>query len=87
MGGSGSAVRAAWMLTFVLAARAAGRRTSGPRALALSTLAGWFGLRIMHLGWLTTMSLRPYALGYSALVVASGAVVKTKWFECAGTSE
>ena len=35
-GGSGSAWRAAWMLSFALAARALGRRADGPRAFALS---------------------------------------------------
>lgn len=38
-GGSGSALRAAWMLSFVLAARALGRRGDGPRAFALSLLS------------------------------------------------
>jgi len=60
------------MLYFVLAYRFDNRFVL---SLALSTLAGWFGLRLMHFGWLTTMSLRPYALGYSALVLASGAAV------------
>ena len=41
-------------------------------SLALSTLAGWFGLRIMHFGWLEASSLRPYALAYAALVWAAG---------------
>ena len=35
-GGSGSAWRAAWMLSFALAARTLGRRADGPRAFALS---------------------------------------------------
>ncbi|MEO8878009.1 MAG: DNA internalization-related competence protein ComEC/Rec2, partial [Polyangiaceae bacterium] len=35
-GGSGSAWRAAWMLSFALTARALGRRTDSPRAFALS---------------------------------------------------
>jgi competence protein ComEC len=38
-GGSGSAVRAAWMLTAAFAARAIGRRTDGPRAFGLSIVA------------------------------------------------
>src|SRR5882672_4928735 len=38
-GGSGSANRAAAMLSFALAARAFGRRPDGPRALGLSLLA------------------------------------------------
>ncbi len=39
-GGSGSANRAAAMLSFALGARAFGRRPDGPRALGLSLLAG-----------------------------------------------
>lgn len=38
-GGSGSAIRAAWMCTFALLARALARRTAAPRALGLSILA------------------------------------------------
>ena len=38
-GGSGSALRAAWMLTASLAATAAGRASDGPRAFALSVAA------------------------------------------------
>ena len=38
-GGSGSALRAAWMLAALLGARALGRRGSAPRALGLSALA------------------------------------------------
>jgi competence protein ComEC len=38
-GASGSALRAAWMLTALLLARAIARRSSGPRAFALSLLA------------------------------------------------
>ena len=38
-GNGGSTVRAAWMATAVLAARALGRRTDGPRAFGLSLLA------------------------------------------------
>ncbi|HEX7663329.1 MAG TPA: ComEC/Rec2 family competence protein, partial [Polyangiaceae bacterium] len=38
-GGSGSAWRAAWMLSFALTARALGRKADGPRAFALSLVA------------------------------------------------
>ena len=60
------------VLYFVLAYRFDNRFVL---SLALSTLAGWFGLRIMHLGWLTTSSLRPYGLGYAALVASVGAAL------------
>jgi hypothetical protein len=54
-------------------------------SLALSTLAGWFGLRLLHAGWLLA-SLRLPALAYAALVAASGtalfrARIKPHFFE------
>ena len=40
-------------------------------SIALSTLAGWFGLRLTHFGW-QLESLRVPALAYAALVAAAG---------------
>ena len=40
-GGSGSTLRAAWMLTFALLARTLARRPDGPRAFALSLRWSW----------------------------------------------
>ena len=40
-------------------------------SLALSTLAGWFGLRLYHLQWLHGMT-REYALAYAAVVAMAG---------------
>lgn len=40
-------------------------------SLGLSTLAGWFGLRLTHFGWLLE-SLRVPALVYATLVAAAG---------------
>jgi hypothetical protein len=44
-------------------------------SLALSSLAGWFGVRVSHFGDLFGRSLRPYALVYGALVAVAGAVL------------
>ena len=41
-------------------------------SLALSTLAGWFGLRISRFGLGYGESLRPYALAYGALISGIG---------------
>jgi hypothetical protein len=41
-------------------------------SLALSTLAGWFGLRTSRLGFLFGVSIRGPALSYAALVMAAG---------------
>src|SRR5207237_332879 len=40
-------------------------------SLALSTLAGWFGLRLTHFGWLLE-SLRVPAVAYAALITTAG---------------
>jgi hypothetical protein len=42
-------------------------------SLALSTLAGWFGLRLSRFPLLGGRSLRAYALGYGGLVAMAGA--------------
>ena len=42
-------------------------------SLALSTLAGWFGLRISRFPFTYGESLRPYALVYGLIVAATGA--------------
>jgi predicted membrane protein DUF2157 len=42
-------------------------------SLALSTLAGWFGLRISRIGFIYGDSLRPYAIAYGFLVAGAGA--------------
>jgi hypothetical protein len=42
-------------------------------SLALSSLGGWFGVRVSHLGPLFTEALRWYALAYGALVAVAGA--------------
>jgi hypothetical protein len=44
-------------------------------SLALSTLAGWFGLRFSRFGFIYTDSLRAYALIYGALVGPAGVVL------------
>lgn len=41
-------------------------------SLALSTLAGWFGVKVSGLDWLGQTSLRPYALFYGALAAGGG---------------
>lgn len=41
-------------------------------SLALSSLAGWFGVRISHLDLLDGRSMRAYALIYGGIVAASG---------------
>jgi hypothetical protein len=41
-------------------------------SLALSTLAGWFGLRLSRFAFTYGESLRPYALAYGALVSGMG---------------
>ena len=60
------------ILYFVLAYRFDNRLVL---SLALSTLAGWFGLRSSRLGFLFGVSIRGPALIYSAVVMATGA-----WF-------
>jgi hypothetical protein len=48
-------------------------------SLALSTLAGWFGVKISGLDWLTHgSSLRPYSLLYSALVAGGGTLLSSR---------
>jgi hypothetical protein len=44
-------------------------------SLALSSLAGWFGLRVAHLLWLPG-SIRLYALGYASAVALVGATLE-----------
>jgi hypothetical protein len=44
-------------------------------SLALSTLAGWFGVKVSGLDWFAHTSLRPYALFYSAIVAVCGTLV------------
>jgi len=46
-------------------------------SLALSTLAGWFGIRTSRLNLLSGISIRGPALIYSAFVIAAGT-----WFFC-----
>jgi hypothetical protein len=41
-------------------------------SLALSSLAGWFGVRVSHFGLLLGGSLRAYALAYGGLVAVAG---------------
>jgi hypothetical protein len=41
-------------------------------SLALSSLAGWFGVRVTHFGLLFGGSLRTYALAYGGLVAVAG---------------
>jgi len=41
-------------------------------SLALSTLAGWFGVKISQFSLSYSGSLRPYALAYGSLVAAAG---------------
>jgi hypothetical protein len=57
------------VLFFVLAYRFDNRFVL---SLALSTLAGWFGLRISRMGFIYSESLRPYALAYGVVVAGTG---------------
>ena len=41
-------------------------------SLALSSLGGWFGVRVSHFGQLLSGSLRAYAIAYGALVAGVG---------------
>jgi hypothetical protein len=44
-------------------------------SLALSTLAGWFGVQVGRFSYISAGSLRAYALAYGALVAGTGAVL------------
>ena len=44
-------------------------------SLALSTLAGWFGVRVSHVFDMINGSLRPFALAYGTVVAVAGVVL------------
>jgi hypothetical protein len=60
------------LLFFVLAYRFDNRLVL---SLALSTLAGWFGLRISRIAFASGESLRPYALAYGVVVAGAGTLL------------
>jgi hypothetical protein len=45
-------------------------------SLALSSLGGWFGVRVSHFGQLLSGSLRAYAIAYGVLVAGAGVVLQ-----------
>jgi hypothetical protein len=45
-------------------------------SLALSSLGGWFGVRVSHLGSLLSGSLRAYAIAYGVLVGGAGVALQ-----------
>jgi hypothetical protein len=45
-------------------------------SLALSSLGGWFGVRVSHVGQLLSGSLRAYAIAYGVLVAGAGVVLQ-----------
>ncbi len=63
------------VLFFVLAYRFDNRFVL---SLGLSSLAGWFGLRISRIGFIYGVSLRPYAIAYGFLVAGAGAWFHTR---------
>ncbi|HYR88944.1 MAG TPA: DUF2157 domain-containing protein [Terriglobia bacterium] len=63
------------VLFFVLAYRFDNRFVL---SLGLSSLAGWFGLRISRMGFVYGASLRPYAIAYGFLVAGAGTWFHTR---------
>lgn len=90
-GSSGSAVRAAWMLSAALAARALGRAPSGTRALGLSLVLGVlvdplaaFDVSFV-LSAASTAGLMTFGRKLASAVDGAPALVRAAWKTCAAS--